>query len=499
MNQLKVNLWGREIGRLIWNETARRTYFMYNPEIIESLPDLAPLISPASKRDAMIPVYGDERPLYQRLPPFIADSLPDSWGNTLFDKWVRDNKIPRNKLTPLYKLMFIGKRAIGALDYEPCTEELNGSRSIDIKSLYNLSTKILEQREPLTVAPDEAMTMQSLLAVGTSAGGRQMKAIVAINSKTGEIRSGQADGLPDHDYCIIKFGDKSMPIAEIDYVYYLMVINAGIEMEDSRLISVDGINHFITRRYDRNKGRKVHAQSLAAINPDATSYEDLITTCRLIDLTEKDIAQVFTRMVFNIMANNTDDHNKNFSFLLGEEGKWRLAPAYDMTFIFDRSGLAPNRQHRLSLQGKTYGFTKADLINFANENGINRPESIINQVAQSIRQFNELAMKTGIGQPYRRIINKTISKTLVDFGFDKPTEEFTPIKDGQGRTISSFSVIVNSKGHYVVEATIDGNEYKKYIRAINPLHKKLAACEIDNLSNADIVLLVESILPPANL
>ena len=115
MKHLKIKLWGKEIGRLVWNSATRRTYFMYNPDLSD-IPDIAPLLSSSKNRNILLPIYGDERPLYQGLPPFIADSLPDSWGNTLFDKWVKDNKIPRNKITPLYKLMFIGTRGMGALE-----------------------------------------------------------------------------------------------------------------------------------------------------------------------------------------------------------------------------------------------------------------------------------------------------------------------------------------------------------------------------------------------
>ena len=181
MAYIKVKLFGKEIGRLVWESSERRSYFMYNPQYKGMIPDIAPLLSPAGSRNEMLPVYGDDRPIYQGLPPFIADSLPDSWGNTLFDKWVKDNKIPRNKITPLYKLMFIGTRGTGALEYEPSAADLAKNRAIDIKSLYGLSLKILEERDSLAVNPGEELTLQSLLAVGTSAGGRQMKAIIAIN------------------------------------------------------------------------------------------------------------------------------------------------------------------------------------------------------------------------------------------------------------------------------------------------------------------------------
>ena len=75
----------------------------------------------------------------------------------------------------------------------------------------------------------------------------------------------------------------------------------------SKLYQVDGNNHFMTKRFDRNHGKKIHTQTLAAISPDADSYEQLITVCRKLHLPEADCYEVFRRMVFNILANNTDD------------------------------------------------------------------------------------------------------------------------------------------------------------------------------------------------
>ena len=290
MTYLKVKLWGQEIGRLVWEPTTRRIYFIYNPNL-RNIPDIAPLLSSSKNRNIFLPIYGDERPLYQGLPPFIADSLPDSWGNTLFDKWVKDNKIPRNKVTPLYKLMFIGTRGMGALEYEPYAEDLTNNRKIDINSLYDISLKILEDRDNIVLNTNEELTLQALLSVGTSAGGRQMKAIIAINKETGEICSGQTDGLEGFDYYILKFGDKSMPIAEIEAAYFDMAVAAGIVMEECSVFSVDGINHFLTKRFDRAQGKKIHVQTLAAMNPEARSYEDLVATCRELSISESEIEQ----------------------------------------------------------------------------------------------------------------------------------------------------------------------------------------------------------------
>lgn len=496
MTYIKVNLWGQEIGRLVWDSSMRRTYFMYNPEQMDKIPDIAPLLSPMKSRNILLPIYGDDRPLYQGLPPFIADSLPDSWGNTLFDKWVKGNKIPRNKVTPLYKLMFIGSRGMGALEYEPFATDLTHTRAVDIKSLHDLSLKILEYRDNTVLDANEELTLQALLAVGTSAGGRQMKAIVAINDETGEIRSGQVNGLDGYDYYILKFGDKSMPMAEIETAYYNMALSAGIEMEECRLLPVEGINHFLTKRFDRKNGKKIHLQTLAAINPDARSYEDLIATCRELSISESEIEKLFALMVFNIMANNTDDHNKNFSFLLEENGPWRMAPAYDVTFIFNTNGTGPNLERRLSVGGKISDISKSDLLDFAKQNDIKNATAIINRVAEAIGKFNEFADRYDISQPWRSIIQKTLNDNLVAFDYMDRNEKIEAIIDKYGRTITDFSITVNSKGHYQVSAIINDQRHRRFVRYNMKLHSDLSNRDIYNLPADERIRLVEMLFPP---
>ena len=495
MKHLKVKLWGKEIGQLVWEASTRRTYFMYNPNQ-RNIPDFAPLLSPSLRRNILLPIYGDIRPIYQGLPPFIADSLPDSWGNTLFDKWVKDNKIPRNKVTPLYKVMFIGTRGMGALEYEPYADDLTHTRTVDIKSLYDMSLKILEDRDNMVLHDKDELTLQALLAVGTSAGGRQMKAIVAINEETGEIRSGQTDGPDGFDYYILKFGDKSMPISEIETAYYEMAVDAGIIMEECRLLPVEGINHFLTKRFDRAKGKKIHMQTLAAINPEARSYEDLVATCRELSISESEIEQLFRRIVFNVMANNTDDHNKNFSFLLEGNGKWRLAPAYDMTFIFNFNGTGPNIERRLSIEGKTSEITKADLLNFAMQNDIKNANAMIAGVADAIMNFDQYATKNGITQPWRSIIRKTLTEKLTTFGYrDKENDATSSFSDKFGRTIDNLSVSINAKGHIEVSAIINGKRHRKFIRPNMDIYISLMKQDIFNLSIQEKIQLAETLFP----
>ncbi len=272
---LKVMLWGKEIGRLGWHDRRHIAYFNYNPEFLKGSLDVAPLVAsihnPASSRS----ILGDNERIYQRLPSFIADSLPDAWGNQLFEQWRKSLHVSDRRVTPLQKLAFIGKRGMGALEFIPEIDRKLTADNIDIKALADLAEKIQRDREDIRIGKDEELTLHSLIAVGTSAGGRLPKGIIAMNLDTGEIRSGQVDLQSGFEYYILKFGDQYRSLAEIEQTYYEMATMAGITMMPSRLIEVDGVKHFLTKRFDRDATGKLHTQTLAALDPEADSYEQL--------------------------------------------------------------------------------------------------------------------------------------------------------------------------------------------------------------------------------
>lgn len=416
VQSLKVILWGEEIGRLAWDARRRLSYFMYNPAFLKKGLNISPLVAPVDGVRGLTPIWGEEAKIYQKLPAFVADSLPDAWGNQLFDLWRQQNHLSNADITPLDKLSFIGKRGMGALEFVPEVSRERRVEKIDIKSLASLAERIFTERENARILPEESITMQSLLTVGTSAGGRQPKAIVAINRKNGEVRSGQISGLKDFDYCLIKFGNSQYCSAELEMTYYKLATMAGINMMPSELYQVDGNNHFMTKRFDRKDGKKVHTQTLAAINPDADSYEQLIAICRKLHLPETDCYEVFRRMVFNVLANNTDDHNKNFSFIMNEDGTWRLAPAYDITYIFDSGGFLPNEDHCMYIRAKLRGITRDDVIQLAKDNGIRRPDAIIRDIVKAIKQFRVVATKYGVAEQWIGRIETTIAEHLKSWG-----------------------------------------------------------------------------------
>lgn len=479
IKSLKIILWDEEIGRLAWDEHRHLSYFTYNPDFIKKGLNISPLVAPIGGTRGMLPVWGEDAKIYQKLPAFVADSLPDAWGNQLFDLWRQEQKLPNSEINPLDKLSFIGRRGMGALEFIPEANRERRAGKIDVKSLADLAERIFVERENARILPEESITMQSLLTVGTSAGGRQPKAIIAINKETGEIRSGQIAGLEGHDYYLLKFGNSEYCSAELEMTYYRLATLAGINMMPSELYRVDANNHFLTKRFDRDGEKKIHTQTLAAIYPEAESYEQLITVCRKLYLPEADCQEVFRRMVFNILSNNTDDHNKNFSFIMKEDGAWRLAPAYDITYIIDKGGYLPNKDHCMYIRAKLHDISRSDVIEFARDNGIRRPDAIIRDVVSSLKQFRTIAKDNGVSESWIGRVESTIVEHLQAWGEWEHKAVDVAI-DINGHIISNMHVEQTYKGNYHLLANIDGTE-RKFIISKNK--KEFATIEQIGLAN----------------
>lgn len=479
IKSLKIILWDKEIGRLAWDEHRRLSYFTYNPDFIKKGLNISPLVAPIDGTRGLLPVWGEDAKIYQKLPAFVADSLPDAWGNQLFDLWRQQQKLSVSEINPLDKLSFIGRRGMGALEFIPEANRERRIGKIDVKSLADLAERIFIERENACIMPEESITMQSLLTVGTSAGGRQPKAIIAINRGTGEIRSGQIAGLEGYDYYLLKFGNSEYCSAELEMTYYRLATLAGINMMPSELYHVDGNNHFLTKRFDRDGEKKIHTQTLAAICPEAESYEQLISVCRKLHLPEADCQEVFRRMVFNILSNNTDDHNKNFSFIMNEDGSWRLAPAYDITYIIDRGGCLPNRDHCMYIRAKLHDITRLDVIEFARDNGIRRPDAIIRDVVSSLKQFRAIATDNGVSESWIGRVESTIVEHLK--AWDEWKCEAADIAiDINGHSICNMHVEQTYKGNYHLLANIDGVE-RKFVISKNK--EEFASIEQIGLAN----------------
>ena len=489
---IHIWLWGREIGSLMWRPGKRSSYFVYHPAFLVDGLEPFPLIAP--KRGAINKAfYNEDKRMYQSLPAFLADSLPDDWGNALFQQWQTEQKMSVNEVTPLDKLTFIGSRGMGALEFVPDAQIKPRAEKIDIASLAKLAQKIFEDRENAVIEPGETVTKKLLMTVGTSAGGRQPKALIAISRETGEIRSGQIAGLDGYDYYILKFGDKERSTAELEMTYYEMACAAGIEMMPCCLREADGERHFLTQRFDRRDGEKMHLQTLAAMNPDADSYEQLLLVCRNLHLPDASGEEIFRRMVFNYLANNTDDHNKNFSFMMTPKGEWMLTPAYDMTYIFNVRGFLPHREHCLLMRGKVADWTKEDVMLFAADNGIRNAEKIIRQVADAVMRFRALAEKNGVRPEWIGRIEECLQRHLREWGFTsgEPSAESREWRAVSGQMVTNVYLEQAYKGNIHLYATIDGTLRRWIFRPSMPEYALITKQGIANISQSQLKQWVE--------
>ena len=447
--RLRVMLWGHEIGQLCWNQAKENSYFYFSHEYLASGLDIAPLTASSKSPAARFAIYGNtDSSKYQKLPPFIADSLPDDWGNTLFDQWFADHHYHVKDKTPLAKLSFVGSRAMGALEFVPCSEEtFSAHEKLMIPKLYELAKKIEQGREHAVISPEETLTQKALMAVGTSAGGRFKKAIVAMD-EAGNIFSGQTSVRDDRKYYILKFNTPEFCQSEIEKTWYDLAAHAGITMMPSRLIEVEGIRHFLTERFDRRNGEKVFTQTLAAVNPEAYCYEDLFSTCRQLSIPQDELNELFLRMVFNILSNNTDDHAKNFSFIMEKDGTWHLSPAYDLCFIL-KTAAVPERRHEFSVRGKYEDITLSDLLAFAAQNDIKHPATYIEKVKAALRDFRTLATSNGVAPVFIDIMESRLRELSPDI-FAPPASSLDLIR---------FEMTDSGSIH--LYATIDGREKRR--------------------------------------
>jgi serine/threonine-protein kinase HipA len=416
----KIKIWDETVGIATWNEQTQTASFEYNAKSMSQTWDLSPVKMPFQ----LGKIYSFpelNRQTYNGLPGLLADSLPDKFGNTLINKWLAEQGRNPDSYNPIERLLYQGKRSMGALEFEPAERIFTGtSTKIELETLVDAARKALSEKESLTASFESADEIREIIRVGTSAGGARAKAVIAYNEQTGEIRSGQTSAPDGFTHYLLKLdgvtnqelGDPEH-FGQIEYAYYQMVKLCGIEMSESRLLREGNRCHFLTKRFDRIGGsEKLHLQTLCGLAhfdfnmPGAYSYEQLFQTMRTLRLPYTDAEQAYRRMVFNVVARNQDDHTKNFSFLMNKSSVWRLAPAYDMTFAYNPLG-SYTMQHQMSLAGKRDNFTRKDLLQVAENMNIKKPNEKIDEIIDAVAQWNVFAKALDIPQKLIDYIGKT--------------------------------------------------------------------------------------------
>ena len=411
VERIEVFLWGRFVGATALDPKLGYYVFAFDKIFGKSGIKVSPLHMPLNDTEETFVFTDLPEPTYKRLPAMLADALPDDFGNALIDRYMADKGISPDQITALDRLAYMGKRAMGALEFRPTRGPKTQKPTVlAMNSLVEEARKLVKG----SIHDDDhaSAALRSIIEVGTSAGGARAKAVIAWNPKTHEIRSGQVEVPEGFEYWLLKFDGigkdralgPSQDYGRIEYAYYLMAKQAGINMSKSQLLQENGRAHFMTKRFDREDGNiKHHMQSLCAMNhldykkKSTNSYEQLFLTIRQLELGRDAEVEAFRRMAFNVMGKNCDDHTKNFSFLLREGSSWELAPAYDVTFAHSPES-EWTHQHLMSINGKYKDFVTSDFLAVADRFGIGEARNLIDEVKRAIKSWPSFAKKAEITQ-----------------------------------------------------------------------------------------------------
>ena len=414
-----VKLWGTVIGAVSLDDTKRSATFEYDSSFLSSGIEVSPIVMPLKNGVYTFPSLSYES--FHGLPGLLSDSLPDKFGNELINVWLaKQGRLPES-FNAVERLCYTGTRGMGALEYEPAVSSLvEESSQIQVSELVELASMVLSNRKNLKVVLEECdkrkltESLKHIISMGTSAGGARAKALIAWNPKTNEVRSGQIKTNSDFEYWLMKFsgvsGNKDKEDEDlsdfgmIEYAYYLMAIDCGINMMPCHLLNDGKNHHFMTKRFDRTaEGKKLHMQSLAAMGhfdlneAGSTSYEQCFTILNILGLGHHEKLDMFRRMVFNVAACNCDDHVKNISFLMDKSGKWTLAPAYDVSFAYNPDG-AWTSSHQMSINGKRKNIAASDFDTCARIAGLKNAEvkAVVSEVCTSLSHWKEFAATAGV-------------------------------------------------------------------------------------------------------
>jgi len=399
----EVQLWGRRVGA-VSEETNGRITFEYDPAFARSGLEISPIKLPLSITG---PLNFDElRRLeaFAGLPGVLADALPDRFGNAIIRKYFEERGRAEYAISPVQKLLYMGSRAMGALEFRPALRipaTAAERQSLELGELMRQARVLIEGKTDVVVP--------EIMRIGSSAGGARAKAVILWNRDKNEIRSAFVKPRQGDEHWLIKLdgvgelgvpNPKSQSYNRIEYAYSLMARDAGIDMPPTQLLEERGFAHLMVKRFDRSGERKLHMHSLGGMQhidynvPGLFSYEQYLRTVLALNLGYEALEQAYRRAIFNVLAVNQDDHVKNLSFLMEDQGRWLLAPAYDLTFA---RGLGYTRTHQITLAGKSDGFTGKDLLSVAVEFGIKQGgKAVLEQAREALKGWERDAKQAGV-------------------------------------------------------------------------------------------------------
>lgn len=417
-NIIEVVLFGQEIGKLGYDIDKRSSYFQYNPNFLESnqYTNIFPYVF---KRIKEVQVFNKfEGETFRGLPPMIADSLPDMFGNIIFKEWFEAKNKEFKKITPLEQLTYVSNRGMGALEYRPMAD-IPKSSTINIDEIVGVLNKVWDLKNETAAEALNDAALLNVFKIGTSAGGARPKIIISEHKETGSIIPGDIEYGRDYNHYLVKLSmneEWGYNKEKVEYAYYLMAQELGIQMMPSKLIEN---KHFATLRYDRQNGEKQHVLTVTGLTgwdfkkPDNASYENVFKLALDLKVPYRNIQELFKRMVFNLVFANIDDHLKNHSFIYDKEtDSWNLAPAYDLTYPLNINFNYNNISRALSINNKRADLSLEDLMTISETYAIKNPKGIIKDVQHVMNSWEGFAEELEIPIKVRNGIRKEFNKLI---------------------------------------------------------------------------------------
>ena len=415
---ISVYCFGQEIGRLGFDENKSRSSFQYNPAYLESnaYSNLFPktgIIKRVNQTQLFSQFNNDT---FRGLPPMIADSLPDMFGNIIFKKWLEASNKDFSQLSVIEQLAYVADRGMGALEFRP-SKNMPHTSTIDLTEITKILKQVLSNKQAAKAKDLNNEALLNIFKIGTSAGGARPKILISENRETHEIIPGDLNYSADYDHYLVKLSiddDINYSREVIEYCYYLTATQLGINMMPSKLVDE---KHFATLRFDRQDGIKKHVLTASGLtgwdftSPKDSSYENLFELALFLKVPHREIEELFKRMVFNIVFCNTDDHLKNHSFIYNEEeDNWNLSPAYDITYSLNPLLNYSKVSRALSVNNKRVDIELKDILKIADSYTIKNAKNVVHEIQDAADFWVEKAMEHQLPSEVIESIKKDFKK-----------------------------------------------------------------------------------------
>ncbi len=413
---IQVNLFGQEIGKIGLDEDGRRSSFQYHPSFLET--NAFQNIFPKTgiiRRIAQVQLFSQfDNESFKGIPPQFADSLPDMFGSIIFKAWL-DSKEQKH-LSVLEQLAYVGNRGMGAIEYHPSVK-LEEKVSIDLEEIIAVLSEVLDLKKTTAEKQLSSQALINIFRIGTSAGGARPKILISEEIATGKIIPGDLEISDKYKHYLVKLAldeEIGYPREVIEYCYYKIIQKMGIRMMESKLIDE---KHFATQRFDRQQGEKQHVLTASGItgwnymDPTNSSYENLFKLCSFLKIPHAQTEELFRRMVFNVLYGNVDDHLKNHSFIYNsQDDSWQLSPAYDITYALNPLTNIKKSQRAMSINGKRSDVTAKDLYKIADDFTIKNPTGVIRKV----QSYKEELMAFFVSHKVPKLVAARIGENIID-------------------------------------------------------------------------------------